>query len=148
MVPLITNRRAYHDYSFLEYMEAGVVLTGPEVKSVRGKRANLHEAFVKLLGNEAFLINANIEQYDFTPGKAYDPTRSRKLLLHRRQIEVLREFLQVKGMTAVPLSLGVSHHFVKVNIGIGKGKKQYEKKETLKRRDIERETKRAMKTKS
>lgn len=147
MEPLITNRRARHDYAFLEYMEAGLSLTGPEVKSVRMKRASLHEAFVKVIGDEAFLVNANIQQYDFTPGKPYDPTRTRKLLLHRRQIETLREFLQVKGMAAIPLNLGVTHHFIKVDIGIGKGKKQYQKKEELKKRDIERETKTAMKHK-
>ena len=145
MEPLITNRRARHDYAFLEYMEAGVVLSGPEVKAVRLKRASLHEAFIKVVGNEAFLVNANIQQYDFSPDKPYDPTRSRKLLLHKRQIETLREFLQVKGMAAIPLALGITHHFIKVDIGIGKGKKQYQKKEELKKRDIDRETKTAMK---
>src|SRR5258708_31774858 len=148
MEDLITNRRARHDYSFIEYMEAGVVLSGGEVKAVRLKRASLHEAFVKIIGNEAFLVNANIQQYTFVPGESYDPTRTRKLLLHRRQIEVLREFLQVKGMAAIPLALGITHHFVKVSIGIGKGKKQYQKKEELQKRDIERETKMAMKHQS
>lgn len=145
MVPLITNRFARHEYAIIEVMEAGVVLTGPEVKSVKLKRVNFKDAFVKIIGNEAFLVNANIQQYDFTPGKSYEPTRSRKLLLHRRQIEQLREFLQVRGLTAVPLALGIVHHFIKLQIGIGKGKKHYEKKEELKRRDIAKETKRAMK---
>ncbi len=145
MQPLVLNRYARHQYSIIETMEAGLVLTGPEVKSVRLKRVNLKEAFIRILGNDAFLVNANIQQYDFSPGKAYDPTRSRKLLLHRRQIEQLKGFLQVKGLTAVPLALGIAHHFIKVEIGIGKGKKQFEKREELKKRDIEKETKRAMK---
>lgn len=147
MQSLVINRRARHEYAFLEYMEAGLVLTGQEVKSVRLKRANLHEAFVKVVGNEAFLLNANIQQYDFTPGKPYDPTRSRKLLLHRRQIDTLKELLQTKGMAAIPLSLGISHHFVKVEFGIGKGKKQYQKKEELKRRDEKRDMERVMRGK-
>ncbi len=145
MIPLVTNRFARHEYSIIEVMEAGLVLTGPEVKSVRLKRVNLKEAFVKIVGDEAYLVNANIQQYDFTPGKTYEPTRSRKLLLHRRQIDLLKEMLQVKGMTAVPMALGLTHQFVKLQIGIGKGKKTYEKKEELKRRDIAKETKRAMK---
>lgn len=145
MQSLIENRRARHDYTFIEYMEAGLVLSGQEVKSVRLKRANLHESFIKLLGNEAYLVNATIQQYDFTPGKTYDPTRSRKLLLHHRQIGQLKEFLQVKGMSAVPLSIGISHHFIKVNFGIGKGKKMYQKKRELQQRDLEMETKKAMK---
>lgn len=145
MQALVVNRFARHEYSIIEVMEAGLVLTGPEVKSVRLKRINLKEAFIKVVGDEAHLVNANIQQYDFSPGKTYDPTRSRKLLLHRRQIEQLKEFLQVKGMAAVPLAVGVSHHFIKVEIGIGKGKKQYEKKDILKQRDIQRETKKAMK---
>lgn len=147
MTPLIVNRHARHEYSIIESMEAGIVLTGPEVKSIKLKRVNLKDAFVRILGDEAFLVNANIQQYDFTPGKMYDPTHSRKLLLHRRQIELLKEMLQVKGMTAVPLAMGLTHNFVKVSIGIGKGKKHFEKKEELKKRDIERETKRAIKYK-
>lgn len=145
MTPLVVNRFARHEYSILEVMVAGLVLTGPEVKSVRLKRVNLKDAFVKIIGNEAYLVNANIQQYDFSPGKIYDPTRMRKLLLHRRQIEQLKEFLQVKGLTAVPLAIGVLHKFIKLEFGIGKGKKQYEKRDELRRRDIERETKRAVK---
>lgn len=145
METLIENRRVRHDYVILETMEAGVILSGQEVKSVRLKRVNLHEAFIKVVGNEAQLINANIQQYDFSPGVSYDATRSRKLLLHRRQIEQLREFLQVKGLAALPLAIGISHHYIKIIIGIGKGKKTYQKKEELKRRDLAQETQRAMK---
>lgn len=145
METLIENRRVRHDYVILETMEAGVILTGQEVKSVRLKRVNLHEAFIKVVGNDAMLINANISQYDFSPGLNYDATRSRKLLLHRRQIALLRESLQVKGLAALPLAIGISHHYIKIIIGIGKGKKTYQKKELLKRRDLERETKKAMK---
>lgn len=122
-----------------------MVLTGPEVKSIKLKRVSLKEAFVKIVGDEAYLVNANVQQYDFTPGKTYDATHSRKLLLHRKQIEQLKEMLQVRGLAAVPLAMGITHHFIKVLIGIGKGKRNYEKREELKKRDISKETKRAMK---
>lgn len=147
MQPLVLNKFARHEYAIIDSMEAGVVLTGPEVKSVRLKRVNIKDAFVKIIGDEAYLVNANIQQYDFSPGKTYEPTRSRKLLLHRRQIEALKDWLQVKGMTAVPLALGLTHQFIKLEIGIGKGKKNFEKKEVLRNRDLERETRKAMKFK-
>jgi len=145
MESLILNRRARKDYTVIETLEAGIVLSGQEVKSVRLKRADLHESFVRILNGEAFLVNAVIQQYDFTPGKTYTPTRSRKLLLHKKQVRQLQEFLETRGLTAVPLMMGIDKHFIKVLVGIVKGKKQYEHKEELKRRDIDRETKAVMK---
>lgn len=145
MEPLLVNRKARAEYSFIDEMEAGLVLSGPEVKSLRAKRASINEAFVRLLGGEAWLVNANIQQYDFTPGKVYDPTHSRKLLLHKREVNKLAEMLSTKGMTAVPLMIGISHHYLKVLIGVGKGKKTYERREELKRRDLDRETAAAVK---
>ncbi len=145
MVPLIENRRARHEYTILEQLEAGIVLEGLEVKSLRGKRANIHDAFVKIMHGEVYLINARIEQYATTAHVSYDPTRSRKLLLRKRQVRSLEDQLQAKGLTAVPLMIGLSGNFVKVLIGIGKGKKEYDKKAVLKKRDLQRENEAAMK---
>ena len=145
--PLILNRLARRDYTITSQMEAGVVLLGQEVKSLRAKHADITKSFVKILNGEVFLVNANIQQFDFTPGKTYDPTRSRKLLLHSRQITELDELLHNSRMTAVPLMIGTSHNHLKVLIGIGKGKRQYERKEELKQRDLKRETERATRRK-
>ncbi|PWU23376.1 SsrA-binding protein [Candidatus Cerribacteria bacterium 'Amazon FNV 2010 28 9'] len=145
MDALLENRKARMQYAIIETMEAGVVLTGAEVKSLRLKRGSLNEGFVKVLNGQAQLINVLIQQYDFTPGKTYDPTRTRPLLLHKKEIEKLDEYLHVKGLTAMPLMIGIKHRYIKVLIGIGKGKKQHERREELKRRDIEREVKRLIK---
>lgn len=145
MTSLLVNRKARAEYTILDEIEAGVVLAGSEVKSLRLKRGSINEAFVRILGSEVFLVNAQIDQYDFSPGVTYDPKRSRKLLLHKRQIEKLREELSTKGYTAVPLMIGLKGNYIKVRFGVGKGKKTYERKEELKRRDIKRETERAVK---
>jgi SsrA-binding protein len=147
MQPLLLNRRARMEYLILEEMEGGLVLTGQEVKSLRLKRGNLLESFVRVVNGEAFLLNAQIQRYDFSPGKSYDPTHSRKILLHKRQVRQLEEFLQTKGFTAVPIMIGVSHNFIKVLIGIGKGKKQHERKDELKKRDLKRDEQRILRGK-
>lgn len=147
MIPLLENRRARKDYTIESQLEAGVVLSGPEVKSLRAKRGSLSESFVRILGHEAFLINARIEPYGNAAHISYDPTRSRKLLLHRRQITELTEKLQSKGMTAVPLIIGVSGNYIKLLIGIARGKKQHERKQELKERDLRREAERELRGK-
>lgn len=139
MTPLIENRKARKDYTIVDTLEAGIVLTGQEVKSLRAKRGVISDSFVKILGNEAFLINARIEQHQTTAHLNYDPTMSRKLLLHRRQIRMLEEVTQTKGHSAIPLLIGVKSNFIKVLIGIGKGKKSVDRKEELKQRDLRRE---------
>ncbi len=142
----LENRKARHDYTIMDHMEAGIVLTGAEVKSLRLKRGSMHDAFVKILGNEVYVVNMLIQQYDFSPGKTYEATRSRKLLLHKAQIRKLAEYLGTNGLTAVPLMVGEHNHYMKVLIGIGKGKKQYDRKKELKERDLRRENDRAMKS--
>lgn len=139
MEPFIINRQARRDYTIIDQMEAGIVLSGQEVKSLRQKRASITQAFVRLIGSEVFLINAHIQPYQQVEHITYEPTQTRKLLLKRSQIRQLEEMLQTKGLTAIPLMIGESHHFLKVLVGIGKGKKQYERKEELKRRDLSRE---------
>lgn len=140
MTPLIENRKARRDYTILSTIEAGIVLRGHEVKAVRGKRAQISDAYVKVIQGEAYLVNARIEQLLTVAHIDYDPTASRKLLLKRRQIRELEEQLQAKGLTAVPLALGVVRNHLKLLIGIGKGKKTFERKEELKRRDLARES--------
>ncbi len=147
MIPLIENRKARKDYAILETVEAGIVLSGMEVKALRGKRANISDAFVRVLSGEAFLVNARIEQLSTIAHVTYEPTSSRKLLLKRRQIQELEEKLHTRGLTAVPLMIGTSKNFIKVLVGIGKGKKTYERKEELKQRDLKREESKILRNK-
>lgn len=147
MIPLIENRKARMDYSILDTLEAGIVLTGQEVKSLRAKRASIHDAFVRVLSGEVYLINARIEKLQTVAHVSYEPTQSRKLLLKKKQIRYLEEQLHTKGLTAVPLMIGTHKNFIKVLIGIGKGKKTYERKEELKARDLQRESSRELRGK-
>lgn len=145
MIPLIENKKARMNYTILDTIEAGIVLTGQEVKSLRAKRVAIHDAFVRVLSGEVYLINARIEQLQNVAHIAYEPTQSRKLLLKKKQIRDLEEQLRTKGLTAVPLMMGTSKNYIKVLIGIGKGKKTYERKDELKARDLKRESDRSLK---
>lgn len=147
MIPLIENKKARMNYTILDTIEAGIVLTGQEVKSLRAKRVAIHDAFVRVLSGEVYLINARIEQLQNVAHIAYEPTQSRKLLLKKKQIRDLEEQLHTKGLSAVPLMIGTHKNFIKVLIGIGKGKKTYERKEELKARDLQRETSRVLRGK-
>lgn len=138
----IFNRSAYHDYTILEHFEAGIKLTGPEVKSVKGNLVSLTGAFVRLIGSEAYLVNAQIQPYIFARIEGYDPRRTRKLLLSKKEIIALKGKIEGANLTLVPLSLYTSHGLVKVEVGLAKGKKQYEKRETLKKRETLRELER------
>ena len=135
----ITNKRAFFDYQILEKLEAGINLTGAEVKAVRGGHADLTGSHVKIMGSEAYLINAKIYPYSFARTEDYDETRTRKLLLHKREILTLKSKAQGKGLTIVALSMYTTPHLIKVEIALGKGKKQFEKKEALKKKDIQRD---------
>lgn len=144
MIPLVENRKARKDYTILDTLEAGVVLSGMEVKAIRGKRANISDAFVRILSGEVYLVNARIEQLQTVAHVTYEPTQSRKLLLKKSQIRDLEEKLHTKGYTAVPLMIGTHKNYIKVLVGIGKGKKTYERKEELKKRDLKRESDRSL----
>lgn len=134
----IVNRRAFHDYHLLEKLEAGIHLTGPEVKSVKGGHISLEGAFVKIVGSEAYLINAQIYPYPHARLENYDPRRTRKLLLHKKEIIALKSKIQ-SGLTLVPLSCYTKQGLVKLELALARGKKRYEKREALKKRDLERE---------
>jgi len=134
----ISNKKAYFDYQILETFEAGINLYGSEVKAVRLGRANLTGSFVRIIGNEAYLVNANILPYQSGQIENYDAQRSRKLLLHKKELISLKSKADGAGLALVPVSLYFKHGFIKLEIGLGKGKKQYDKRATIKKRDIQR----------
>ena len=140
------NRKAYHDYHLLETFEAGIVLLGTEVKAIREGRVNLRDSFARLDGNEAYLYNVNISPYSHRGYAAHEPLRRRKLLLHRDEIRKLVGKTVEKGMTLVPVRMYFKNGRVKVAIALAKGKKEYDKRETIKRRDTDRETRAAVKS--
>lgn len=138
----IINRHALHDYEILETLEAGIVLTGPEVKSVKGGHMMLEGAFVKTMGSELYLVNAQIHPYSFARVEGYDPKRSRKLLLHKKQILSLKTKLTTAKLAIVPLECYNVKGKLKLKIGLAKGKKEYEKRDKMKKRDTERDIQR------
>jgi SsrA-binding protein len=138
------NRRAYHDYFVDEKYEAGVVLTGTEVKSLRGGRCNLRDGFVRIDGNEAWLENVHISPYAQGNLMNHDPLRPRKLLLHRKQIATLIGKVRQKGYTLIPLRVYFSRNHAKIEVGLARGKREYDKREAIAERDAKREIARAM----
>jgi SsrA-binding protein len=134
----ITNKKAFFDYQITETFEAGINLYGSEVKAVRLGRADLTGSFVRIIGNEAFLVNASILPYQSGQIESYDAQRSRKLLLHKKELISLKSKADGANLSLVPVSLYFKHGFIKLEIGLGKGKKQYDKRETIKKRDIKR----------
>lgn len=140
-----TNKKARYDYEILETVEAGLVLSGGETKSVRAGQAKLSGAFVTFHGNDAFLLNAHIAKYTHATDPAYQPERSRKLLLSKREINYLRGKSEELGLTIIPLSLYTKGRYIKVEIGVARGKKAYDKREAAKKRDVEREMRRIIK---
>lgn len=129
----ILNKKALHNYHILEHLEAGVVLGGGEVKSIRGGRVDLGEAHVRVLGEEAFLINAHIPP--FQENKDYDPQRSRKLLLHKDQITSLIGKLSKGGVTLVPVSIYEKNNRFKIEVGLARPKKEFDKRKIIKEKD-------------
>jgi SsrA-binding protein len=138
------NRRAYHDYFIDEKYEAGVMLTGPEVKSIRGGRANLRDGFVRIDGTAAWLENVHISPYAQAGIMNHDPMRPRKLLMHRKEIASLIGKVRQKGYTLVPLRMYFSRNHAKLEVGLGRGKRQFDKREAIAERDAKREIARAM----
>ena len=142
---VVTNRRAFHDYHVDAAYEAGLALVGTEVKSVRAGRVNLTEGFVRVIDGEAWLWNAHISPYQRGGYVNHEATRPRKLLLHRDQIAALRQHAQVKGQTVIPLRLYLRNGRIKVEIGAARGKKLYDKRQTLAAKDAQREVDRVAK---
>jgi len=141
----VFNRRAKRDYELLTKLEVGIVLTGAEVKSVKEGRIRLEEAFVKIREGQAFLFNAHISPYQLADNRRYDPKVSRKLLLHKRQINKLVQQLE-KGLTIIPISCYNKGRNLKIEIALARGKKKFDKRETIKKRDWQRELQRTFKS--
>lgn len=146
MKVLVANRRARFEYELLERFVAGIELTGSEVKSVRGGRVNLQDGYVAFEGGEAFLVNVHISPYDNAGYAGHEPLRRRKLLLHRREIRRLAGKVAEKGLTAVPLALGVEGNWIKVEFALAKGKRLHDKRESIRRRTLDREAEAAVKS--
>lgn len=140
------NRKAYHDYHIEETTEAGIALLGTEVKSLREGRGNLKDSYVMVKDNEVFLLNCHISPYSHGNITNHDPLRTRKLLLHRKEIERLRGKVAQKGYTLIPLKIYFKGSLAKVEIGLVKGKRLFEKRETIKEREAKRVIERAMKS--
>ena len=140
------NKKAFFDYEILDRLEAGMVLTGDEVKSLRAKQASLKGSFAQFHQGELMLLNANIPVYKFAYTKKEDETtKSRKLLLHKREIAKLQNLTTEKGLTVIPLAMYLKHGFVKVKLGVARGKKAYDKRAALKKREHDRQIDRSLK---
>ena len=139
-----TNPKARHDYEILETMEAGMVLTGSEVKSLRGGSASMRESFAIIRDGEPLLIGMHIGPYAQAGYAGHEPTRTRKLLLHKDEIQRLVGKTKERGLTLVPLKVYFSHGLAKIELGLAKGKKTYDRRETLKERDAQMQIDRAM----
>ena len=139
------NRKAFHDYHIDETVESGIALLGTEVKSLREGKANLKDGYVIIKGEEVFLLNCHISPYSHGNIMNHDPLRTRKLLLHKKEISRLAGKVIAKGYTLIPLKLYFKDSFAKVEIGLAKGKKLFEKRDTIKEREARREIERALK---
>ncbi|MFC1847283.1 SsrA-binding protein SmpB [Chloroflexota bacterium] len=140
-----TNRKAYRNYQLQESAEAGIVLTGSEIKSIRDGRVNLGDAYVRPERGELWLLNAHIARYEAGSYLSHEPLRPRKLLLHRKEINLLTSKLLERGLTLVPLKMYIKDSTAKVEVALARGKKLYDKRETIARREAEREMDRATK---
>ncbi|MFH0937077.1 MAG: SsrA-binding protein SmpB [Candidatus Daviesbacteria bacterium] len=131
----IVNKKALHNYHILESVEAGIKLLGSEVKSIRSGRIELGQSFARILNGEVYLINAHIPAYQNAPIKDYDPARSRKLLLHKNQVQSLIGKLSGQKVTLVPVSIYEKHNLIKVQLGLARSKKEFDKRKLIKERD-------------
>lgn len=142
---MIINKWARREYVITDTYVAGVALTGAEVKSLREDRGSLKEGYAKIIGNELFLVGADIPKYSHYSGKEYDPKRSRKLLIKASELLKIQKQIEGKPLTLVPLKLFFKGRWAKCEIGIGKGKREWEKRADIKKRDVDREMAKAMK---
>ncbi len=142
---IATNRKAYHNYHIQDGVEAGIVLIGTEIKSIRESRVNLGDAYVKPEGGELWLLNAHIARYEAGSYSSHEPMRTRKLLLHRKEINTLTSKVSEKGLTLVPIRLYIKDSRAKVEVALAKGKKLYEKRDSLILRETQREMGRVVK---
>ena len=141
---IAVNRKALYEYDILERVEAGLVLTGTEIKSVRAGRVNLQQAFARAEGGELWLYNAHIAHYAQGGIYNHDPTRPRKLLLHQEELASLVGAVAQKGLTLIPLRLYIKNHWAKVELGLARGRRKYDKRRVIAQREVEREMRRAL----
>jgi SsrA-binding protein len=138
------NRKAFHDYHILERLEAGIVLTGTEIKSIRAGRVNIRHAYAKVEDGELWLLGAHVSHHPGGGIYNHEPSRDRKLLVHRDEIRRLQGQISQKGITLVPLRIYIKKHRAKVELGLVRGKRVYDKRQTIKRREMDREAQRAV----
>jgi len=143
-IVVATNRKAFHEYHILEEFEAGIQLRGSEVKSIREGKASLKQSYILIRRGEAWLRGAHIASYSHTGYEGHEPVRDRKLLLHKKEIYKINSKLAEKGLTAVPIKLYFKGGFIKLEFGLAKGKKLYDKRDTKKKQDVQRDIQRAM----
>lgn len=143
----ILNRKARYDYEILDKYEAGIVLTGTEIKSIRKGSANLKDSYAIIKNGEAYLLNMHISEYKEGNIFNHNETRTRKLLLHRNEINKINDKISIKGLTLVPIKLYFVRGKAKIELAVAKGKHTYDKKETIKQRDIDREMRKSLKIK-
>lgn len=143
--PVVTNRKARHQYEIVDHIEAGLVLVGSEVKSLRAGRANLADAYARVINGEVWVIGMHISQYKEAASQNHDPLRDRKLLLHRSEIKKLARRIDEKGFTLIPLRLYFKKNMAKLELGIARGKRQYDKKIAIAQKDAKREMEREQK---
>lgn len=139
----IDNRKAFFDYQIMEKMEAGINLTGAEVKAVRNGQVDLAGSHVRIVGSEAYLVNSQIFPYQYARPEGYDERRTRKLLMHKKEIMAIKSRIEGAGLTVVPIALYTTHNLIKCEIALAKGKKQYEKRQAIRKKDLQRELERA-----
>jgi SsrA-binding protein len=142
---IATNRKAYHNYFIMEGFEAGIVLTGTEIKSVREGRISLNEAYIRPEGSELYLTGAHIARYEPGSYMSHEPTRERKLLMHRKEINILVSRVQERGLTLMPIKVYLKNGKAKLEVALAKGKKLYDKREAIAERESDRELERAVK---
>ena len=142
--PVASNRKAFHDYEILEKIEAGIALTGTEIKSIRAGGANIREAHARPLGGEVWLYGAHIAQYDAGSWQNHEPTRPRKLLLHKREIREWVRGMTERGLSIIPLNLYLKDGTAKLELGLVRGRKQYDKRQVIAKRDAQRDIQRAL----
>jgi len=135
----IKNKKANFNYFILDTYEAGIVLAGTEIKSIRKNAVNITDSYIRIKNNEAFIVNMFIDKYDEGNIYNHEPTRERKLLLHKKEIKKLYEKVKIEGYSLIPTRVYLQNGLAKITIGLAKGKKNYDKRETIKQRDLERE---------
>ncbi len=144
---LLKNRRATYEYEISKKYEAGIVLTGAEVKSLRGGSGSFFGSYVKLMSGEAYLINAQISPYQYADNRDYDPKKTRKLLLHKKELEEIEQLSQQKGRALIPLAFVLNNRNIKLEFAVARGKKEYDKRRDLKKKAQKRDVAREMKGK-